>query len=77
MVIGAMVIAAVLVTCCIAACFLALPFIGTVLLLPVLIFKRSYSLYYLAQYGPEYDVFPKPAPMAPPAADLPIPPLGA
>jgi hypothetical protein len=77
MVIGAMVIAAVLVTCCIAACFLALPFIGTVLLLPVLIFKRSYSLYYLAQYGPQYDVFPKPAPMAPPAADLPIPPLGA
>ncbi|HUC84048.1 MAG TPA: hypothetical protein VL970_02565 [Candidatus Acidoferrales bacterium] len=59
--IGFIVLAAVLVTCCIAGCFLALPFIGTVLLLPVLIFKRSYSLFYLAQYGPEYDVFPKPS----------------
>ena len=31
------------------------------LLLPVLAFKRSYSLYYLAQYGREYDVFPQSA----------------
>ena len=46
-----------------------LPFVGTVLLLPVLLFKRAYSLYYLAQYGPQYDVFPQPA--APPAGPLP------
>jgi hypothetical protein len=26
-------------------------------LLPVLMFKRAYSLYYLAQYGRPYDVF--------------------
>jgi len=31
---------------------------GTVLLLPVLVFKRAYPLYFLAQFGPEYDVFP-------------------
>jgi hypothetical protein len=54
------VLAAVLVTCCLAGCFLALPYLGTVLLLPVLIFKRSYSLYYLAQYGGGYDVFSPP-----------------
>ena len=44
-----------------------LPFIGTVLLLPVLVFKRSYSLYFLAQLG--YDVFPvlPPTPPVPPA----------
>jgi len=24
---------------------------------PILIFGRSYSLYYLGQYGPEFDVF--------------------
>ena len=47
-------LAAVLVTCCIALCLIAIPFIGTVLLLPVLVFKRSYSIYYLAQYGPTY-----------------------
>jgi hypothetical protein len=72
--IGAIVLMAILITCCIAACFLALPFVGTVLLLPILIFKRSYSLYYLAQYGPEYDVFPKPpTPPAAPAQPNPFP----
>ena len=44
-------------TCCIACCIMAIPYIGTVLLLPILIFKRSYSLYYLRQFGPEFDVF--------------------
>jgi hypothetical protein len=62
--IGIIVSMAVLVTCCIAGCLLALPFLGTVFFLPVLIFKRAYSLYFLAQFGPQYDVFP-PAPAAP------------
>jgi len=66
MVIGMMILLAILVTCCIAGCLMALPFVGTVLLLPVLIFKRAYPLYYLAQYGPRYDVFPGQA--EPPAA---------
>ena len=58
-----LVLVVVLVTCCIAGCLLALPYLGTVLFLPVLIFKRAYSLHYLAQYGPEFDVFaPPPAP---------------
>jgi len=65
MAIGMLVLAAVLVTCCIAGCFMLLPFVGTVMLLPVLVFKRAYPLYYLAQFGPEYNVFPKPE--APPA----------
>jgi hypothetical protein len=73
MAIGAMLVTAILVTCCIAACFLALPFVGTVLLLPVLVFKRAYSLYFLAQFGPQYDVFP--ASPAPPA-QMPVSPLG-
>ena len=64
MAIGVIVVLAILVTCCIAGCLMLLPFIGTVLLLPVLIFKRSYSLYYLAQHG--YDVFPA-LPPTPPA----------
>jgi hypothetical protein len=63
MAIGVMVLAAILVTCCIAGCLLLLPFIGTVLLLPVLVFKRAYPLYYLAQYG--YDVFPISSPLSP------------
>lgn len=67
MAIGALVLVAVLITCCIAGCLMLIPYIGTVLLLPVLIFKRAYPLYYLAQYGPQYDVFPKvEAPTTPP-----------
>jgi hypothetical protein len=66
MAIGVIVLGAILITCCVAGCLLVLPYLGTVLLLPVLIFKRAYPLYYLAQYGPQYDVFPPPSvpPMA-------------
>lgn len=60
MAIGVIVLLAILVTCCIAGCLMLLPFVGTVVLLPVLVFKRAYSLYYLAQFGPQYDVYPKP-----------------
>ena len=57
MAIGALVLAAMLVTCCCACCILSIPYLGTVLMLPLLVFERSYSLYYLGQYGPEFDVF--------------------
>jgi hypothetical protein len=60
MAIGILVMAVVLVTCCCAGCLVLLPFIGTVLLLPVLVFKRAYPLYYLAQYD-GCDVFSVPA----------------
>jgi len=56
-VIGVMVVAIVLVTCCIAGCLLVIPYIGTVVFLPFPVFCRSYSLYYLAQFGPAYNVF--------------------
>ena len=46
----------VLVTCCVAGCIFAIPFLGTVIYLPVLVFQRSYSLYYLSQFGPEWNV---------------------
>jgi hypothetical protein len=52
-----LIIALICMTCCVAGCILMIPYIGTVLVLPVLVFCRSYSLLYFAQYGPEYDVF--------------------
>jgi hypothetical protein len=55
--IGVLVLGAVIATCCIAGCLLILPYLGTVLLLPVLVFQRAYALYYLAQLGPQYDLF--------------------
>ena len=76
MAIGALVVMVVLVTCCIAGCLMALPFVGTVLLLPVLVFKRAYPLYYLAQYGPQYNVFPA-SPVAPAASASPLQPLAS
>ena len=36
---------------------MVIPYVGTVLLLPLGVFNRAYSLHYLAQYGPEFDVF--------------------
>jgi len=64
--IGIMAAIATCVTCCIAA----LPYIGTVILLPLFVFIRCYPLYFLRQFGPEWDVFPAEpvlvAPMPPP-----------
>lgn len=54
---GAIVMTAVLVTCCCAGIILAIPYIGIVLMLPLLVFKRAYSLHFLSQFGPDYDVF--------------------
>ena len=67
--IGIIVMGVVIITCCIAGCLMMLPYVGTVLLLPVLMFKRCYSLYFLAQFGRDYDAFPPepPPPGAPPA----------
>jgi hypothetical protein len=44
-------------TCCIAGCVFMVPYVGTVALLPIITFERAYSLYYLAQYGPQFNVF--------------------
>lgn len=46
------------VTCCIAG----LPYVGTVLLLPLFVFMRSYSLCYIEQYGEAWRLFPLPQP---------------
>jgi hypothetical protein len=42
---------------CCASVLLLIPYIGTVILLPLLVFDRAYSLYYLRQFGPGFDVF--------------------
>jgi len=55
--IGVITLFAIIITCCCAGCLLALPFIGTVVMLPVLIFARSYSAYFFAQFGPQFNVF--------------------
>ncbi len=51
-----------LLTCCIGILILIIPFIGTVATLPIWYTLRAYTLEYLAQFGPEYDLFPEPVP---------------
>jgi hypothetical protein len=56
-VIGIVILSGMCITCGCACCFFAIPYVGTVVLLPVFAFVRSYSLCYLQQYGPAFDVF--------------------
>jgi hypothetical protein len=42
---------------------LAVPYLGTVLLLPILVFERAYSVHFLAQFGPSFNVFSAAAPI--------------
>jgi hypothetical protein len=53
-------------TCCIGFCIFGFPYVGTVILLPIAYFFRSYPLYFLEQFGPQWRIFPAPA-SAPPA----------
>ncbi len=57
--IGAIIALGFCVGCCLccASVLLMIPYIGTVILLPLLVFDRAYSLYYLQQFGPAFDVF--------------------
>lgn len=63
----------VLGTCCIGGLLLAIPYISSVVLLPALYTYRAFSLEFLAQFGPDYDVFPTPV-VAEPAPVVPVPP---
>jgi hypothetical protein len=51
-----------IITCCIGWAFLVIPYIGTVVTLPVWYTFRAFSLEFLAQFGPEYALFPPPEP---------------
>lgn len=51
--VGAAVFAAGLMTCCLGFLVLMIPYVGTVLLLPVPVFYRTYTLELLAQADPE------------------------
>jgi len=66
---------AICATCCIAA----LPYIGTVILLPVFVLFRSFSLVFLRQFGADFDVWasftpPEFLPIASAAPSAPQPP---
>jgi len=56
---GICILLAIIATCCIAACLMGIPYLGAVVLLPVTVFFRLYSIEYLAQFGPDYTIVPE------------------
>ena len=61
------------VVTCLTCCIAALPYIGTVILLPLHVFRRSYSIGFLSQFHPDYAALAPPV-AAPPAAPGSTPP---
>jgi hypothetical protein len=59
--IAVLVVLAICLTLCCAACLLSLPYVGTLLLLPVLVFLRCYAVSFLEQLGPAWQLFAWPA----------------
>jgi len=59
------VILAGCLTCCLLFLLLLIPYISSVLLLPITYTYRAFSLEFLAQFGPEYTLFPIPKPPSP------------
>ncbi len=59
--IGIIGFAATCLTCCLAV----IPYLGTVILLPLYVFTRCYSVCFLEQLGPSWRFFPPDPPQAP------------
>jgi hypothetical protein len=55
-------------TCCVAL----LPYVGTVLMLPVFIWLRSFGLLFFRQFGPDCDVWSGALPIPPPLPPAPV-----
>src|SRR2546430_949848 len=61
---------------CLTCCLASLPYIGTVIVLPVPVFFRSFSLLFLRQFGSDWDVWkkiPVPETTAPPPVQTIVP----
>ena len=52
------IVVAGLLTCCVGFLLLIIPYIGTVITLPIWYTFRAFSLEFLTQFGPEYELFP-------------------
>jgi MFS family permease len=63
--------AATCLTCCVAA----IPYVGTVILLPIFVLLRSFSLLFLRQFGPDYDLWAEISQIEPPSVSPPAPPI--
>jgi hypothetical protein len=63
-----------ILACCFTCCLAILPYIGTIVLLPALIYIRCFSLDCLAQFGPARDVWTVDVPPVETSLNPPPPP---
>lgn len=52
-----MISSVVMLACCLLCCTVLIPYVGTIILLPVFVFWRSYSVHFLEQFGGVYRLF--------------------
>jgi hypothetical protein len=71
MVLGIAEAMVVMLGICLTCCIGGLPYVSSVLFLPVFVFNRAYSLYYLRQFGYQYNLLVELAP-PPPDGALPV-----
>jgi hypothetical protein len=74
-------IAGALISClaaCVTCCIAAIPYIGSVILLPISVTLYGFTLLFLRQFGPDYDVWAGAVPVVqvPPSSIEPLPPSG-
>ncbi len=67
-----------LIATCLTCCLAVIPYLGTVILLPLYVFKRCYPVCFLEQLGPSWRFFPLDPPV-PPEPEVPgvpgVPPM--
>ena len=56
---------------CLTCCLAALPYVYAVVFLPLFVFDRAYSLYFLRQFGNQYNLVVDLAPL-PPTGAFPV-----
>jgi hypothetical protein len=71
-------VATVMLSCavtCATCCIAAIPYVGTVILLPISVTLGAFSLLFLRQFGPDYDVWAgfMPPEFSPVLIPLPVP----
>lgn len=72
---GMAVGALIVVTCFVAACFMVIPYLGTVIILPIPVLFRNYSVHFLRQFGDSFDALAGPPGGESPAAPVSPAPL--
>jgi hypothetical protein len=62
-----------MIATCATCCLAALPYVGTVIMLPALVWIRAFGLLFLRQFGPDYDVWKGKPPLSHSALPPPLP----